>query len=112
LPSDFILDDYFFSTREVLLWRYQAMSCKPRSSGGMCNFVRRRFPVLIPQRNTSSEVYLQFKGFDDMPLNGRPQHLLHFVMDTDGPTWNLWLNEQQKLLRISIPADNVEILRQ
>lgn len=111
-PADFILDDYFFSSREVLLWRYMATSCKPLPEGEGCTLIRRRYPVLIPQRRTSSEVYIRFKGYDDMPLNGRPQHLRHFEMNPDGPVWNLWLNTEEKLMRISIPAENVEVLRQ
>jgi hypothetical protein len=111
-PDAFILDDYFFSTREVLLWRYMASSCKPRPAGDGCDLARTRFPVLIPRRRTSAEVYIEFKGFDDTPLNGRPQHLRHFVLQTDGPDWHLWLDANHKLLRISIPDNNTEILRQ
>jgi hypothetical protein len=108
----FILDDYFFSTREVLLWRYLASSCKPRAGGEGCDLTRTRFPVLIPRRRTSAEVFIEFKGYDDTPLNGRPQHLRRFLLQTDGPEWNLWLDANYKLLRISIPDNNTEILRQ
>jgi hypothetical protein len=112
-PSAFVLDDYFFSTREVLLWRYLATAfCKPRSSGDGCDLVRERYAVLIPRRHTSSEVYIEFKGYDDTPLNGRPQRLRHFLMQTDGPDWHLWLDSNQKLVRISIPDTSTEILRQ
>ena len=112
MPGAFILDDYFFSTREVLLWRYLASACKPRPTGEGCDYVRERYPVLVPRRNTSAEVYIEFKGYDDTPLDGRPQHLRHFVMQTDGPDWNLWMNSDYKLLRISIPDANTEVLRQ
>ena len=111
-PSTFVLDDYFFATREVLLWRYLATSCKPRPNGDGCDLTRTRFPILIPRRRTSAEVYIEFKGYDDTPLNGRPQHLRHFVLQTDGPDWHLWLDPNQKLLRISIPDTNTEVLRQ
>ncbi len=111
-PQAFILDDYFFVTREVLLWRYLATSCQQRSSGDGCDLIRARFPVLIPRRNTSGEVYVEFKGYDDTPLNGRPQHLRHLVIQTDGPDWHLWLDANQKLLRISIPDAHTEVLRQ
>jgi hypothetical protein len=107
-PSAFILDDYFFSTREVLLWRYLA-SCKVRPNGD-CD--RSRFAVLVPRRRTSSEVFIEFKGYDDTPLNGRPQHLRHFLMQTEGADWHLWLDANHKLLRISIPEANTEVLRQ
>jgi len=108
----FILDDYFFSTREVLLWRYLASSCKQRANGDGCDLVRSRFAVLVPRRHTSSEVYIEFKGFEDTPLNGRPQHLRHFLMQTDGADWHLWLDSNYKLLRVSIPDHNTEVLRQ
>jgi hypothetical protein len=110
--STFVLDDYFFATREVLLWRYLATSCQPRPNGDGCDLTRTRFPVLIPRRRTSAEVYLEFKGYDDTPLNGRPQHLRHFLLQTEGPDWHLWLDPNHKLLRISIPETNTEVLRQ
>jgi hypothetical protein len=111
-PTTFILDDYVFSSREVLLWRYLATSCRQRSTGDGCDLIRARFPILVPRRNTSGEVFVEFKGYDDTPLNGRPQHLRHFVIQTDGPAWHLWLDEKHKLLRISIPDSNIEVLRQ
>jgi hypothetical protein len=108
----FILDDYFFSTREVLLWRYLA-TCKPHATGQDCDLVRQRFPVLIPRQRTSAQIYVEFKGYDNTPLNGRPQHLRHFVIQSEGnPDWHLWLNDAHKLLRISIPEANTEVLRQ
>jgi hypothetical protein len=33
-------------------------------------------------------------------------------METEGPVWHLWLDANQKLLRISIPDTNTEVLRQ
>ena len=111
-PMAFILDDYAFSSREVLLWRYLATSCKQRETGDGCDLIRARFPVLVPRRNTSGEVFVEFKGYDDTPLNGRPQHLRHFLIQTDGPEWHLWLDEKHKLLRISVPDSNIEVLRQ
>jgi hypothetical protein len=108
----FILDDYFFSTREVLLWRYLSSSCKPRPGGDGCDLVRQRYPILIPRQRTSAQVFVEFKGYDDTPLNGRPQHLRHFVIQTEGPEWHLWLDPNHKLLRISIPDTNTEVLRQ
>ena len=111
-PAAFILDDYAFSSREVLLWRYLATSCKQRETGDGCDLIRARFPILVPQRSTSGEVYVEFKGYDDTPLNGRPQHLRHFLIEADGPDWHLWLDEKHKLLRISVPDSNIEVLRQ
>ena len=111
-PAAFVLDDYVFSSREVLLWRYLATSCKQRETGEGCDLVRARYPIVVPRRDTSGEVFVEFKGYDDTPLNGRPQHLRHFVIQTNGPDWHLWLDEHHKLLRISVPDSNIEVLRQ
>jgi hypothetical protein len=111
-PATFILDDYVFSTREVLLWRYLASSCQTRASGDGCDLIRARYPILVPRRGTSGEVFVEFKGYDNTPLNGHPQHLRHFLMQSDGPDWHLWLDEKHRLLRISIPDANTEVLRQ
>ncbi len=109
----FVLDDYFFSTREVLLWRYLASAdCKPRPAGDGCDLVRQRIPVLIPRRRTSAQVFVEFKGYEDSALNGRPQRLRHFLLQSDGPDWHLWLDPDHKLVRISIPDTSTEILRQ
>jgi len=107
-----ILDDYFFSNREILLWRYLATSCKPHAADSGCDLVRARFPAFIPHRHISVEVYVEFKGYDDIPLNGQPQHLRHFLIQVEGQDWHLWLDANHKLLRISVPDANTEILRQ
>lgn len=111
-PETFILDDYAFISREVLMWRYLATSCAPRKTGDGCDWIRQRFPVLVPRQRTSAQVFVEFKGYENMPLNGRPQKLRHFVIQSDGSDWHLWLDEEHKLQRISIPDANTEILRQ
>ncbi len=111
-PDTFILDDYFFATREVLLWRYLASACRPRTSGGGCDLVRRRFPVLVPRQRLSAQVFVDFKGYEELPINGHTERLRHFVIQTEGPEWHLWLNDAHKLLRITLPSERTEILRQ
>ena len=111
LPDVFVLDDYFFAAREVLLWRYMAGVCKPRPNGE-CDLERTRYAVLIPRRQHSEQVFVEMKGYDDMPFSGRPQHLRHFVIEADGQDWHLWLDSNMKLVRISIPSNGTEILRQ
>jgi hypothetical protein len=113
LTSDvFVLDDLFFVAREVLLWRYLGSSCQPNPNGDGCTLVKGRFPILIPRRQASAQVFIEFKGYDDTPLNGRPQHLRHFVLQSEGPDWHFWMDSNYKLLRISIPENNTEVLRQ
>jgi hypothetical protein len=110
-PDVFVLDDYFFAAREVLIWRYLAIACKPRPGGG-CDLERTRIPILIPRRHTSDQAFVELKGIENTPMNGRPQQLRHYLLQTDGSTWHLWLDSDLKLVRISIPETNTEILRQ
>jgi hypothetical protein len=111
-PGTFILDDYFFVSREVLAWRYMSSSCKPHPNGDGCDLERTRFATLIPRRRVSDEVYVEMKGFDDAPFNGRPQHLRHLQMESNGVLWQLWLDSNMKLVRISVPSIQLEVLRQ
>ena len=45
-------------------------------------------------------------------MNGRPQQLRHYLLQNGDSTWHLWLDSDLKLVRISIPDTNTEILRQ
>ena len=65
LPSStVILDDYFFSQREVLAWRYLGENCHTDQRGG-CNLPRAQFGALIPRQRTSTLVNLEYVGHRD-----------------------------------------------
>ena len=111
-PSTVILDD-FFTHREVLLWRYLATFCGPSVNAQGCNLQPLKFGVFIPRQQISTTVGLKFEGKDKVKLRGTERELNHFTLQSEGSLWNLWMESSYpfKLMRIVVPAENVEVLR-
>jgi hypothetical protein len=110
-PSTVILDDYFFSHREVLVWRYLAANCRPDPRTGACNLARAQFGALIPRQHTSMLVNLEFVGRETVNVHGQSRELSRFNLQGDGLDWGLWLDNNHMLIRIYIAADAIEVVR-
>lgn len=110
-PSTVILDDYFFSHREVLAWRYLGGNCRPDPRTGACNLPRAQFGALIPRQHTSMLVNLEFVGRETINVHGQKRELSRFNLQGDGLDWGLWLDEHHMLVRIYIAADSIEVVR-
>lgn len=110
--STMILDDYFFSQREVLLWRYLAQSC-PNGKLEGCHPQRLQFGVLAPQQHAALMVTLEYAGAETVKLGDSERKLNRFNLQTeqDAP-WALYLDSDVKLVRIAIPSEKTEVLRQ
>ncbi len=108
-PTTAILDDYFFSHRELLTWRYLAGACKPGAP--QCQLVRTQFGVLVPRQRVSLTVTLDYGGREKMTLKGASRELDRFNLQCEGVDWAMWFDENHKLIRILIAGENVEILR-
>ena len=121
--STAILDDNFFSQREVVLWHYLAacsrtanqLACKPAS-----------FPVLIPQQHISVDATLKLLGHEEVSKNGVEQQLNKVELELHSPQqvvwmndkskdselrWILWVDENYKVVKITVNNSNVEIVR-
>ena len=109
--SSSVLDDFFFSQREILLWRYLATVCKPVSGQLQCASQKTQFGAIVPRQRASSMVSVQFVGRDQLTLHGQTLELSHFRL-TDTDDWDLWLDASQKLVRILIPSLQTEVLRE
>jgi hypothetical protein len=110
--STTILDDNFFSHMQVLGWKYMAMNCHPNAQGtNDCKWAPLRMPVFIPHQQESMIVQMQFLSVDKMKLNGIEGEFRSFKLQTETGDWLLWFNEQSKLVRVLILADNTEVLR-
>ncbi len=109
-PSTAILDDYFFSQREVLAWRYLGSRCKPDPNGS-CKLPRAQFGVLVPRQRTSMLVNLEYIGRETVNVHGQKRELSRFNLQSDGVDWGLWLDENYRLIRIYIAADSIEVVR-
>lgn len=110
--STSILDDYFFSHRQILIWRFLATACKQENGQVKCpaNQVT-QFGALNPQQRAGMQVSLEFTGRDKAKIRGVEQEYNRFVLKSDNVEWILWVDDQFKLQRILIPSENTEVIR-
>ena len=110
-----ILDDNFFSQREILVWRYLATGCLPKQGPEallMCG--PSHFGVLVPHQHLASNVVVELLGRDKITYKGTSREANKIRIDADGVQWFLWVgepDEQYKVLKMSIPANDVEVVR-
>jgi len=111
--TSMILDNNFFVHREVLLWRYLAADCHPEGGHMQCQKEPAEFGVLVPQDRTSMRVRLELVGKDKINVHGAQRELMRLNLSGDGFNWQLWVDDsdQFKLMRVAIPADNTEVVR-
>lgn len=110
--STIVLDDYFFSQRELLAWRYLATSCHPEGAGKQCQLAKSQFGVLVPRQRSSILVTLEYMGKDKITVRGKEMELNRFSLQTEGTNdWALWLDDNYRLIRVLIAADNTEVVR-
>jgi len=110
--STSILDDYSFVQREVLLWKYLAMSCRQDKGLLACPLKQRtQFGSLNPHGRTSMPISVEFSGRESLTIRGVPRELSRFELKSDAGDWSLWLDDQFKLIRIVIPDESTEVVR-
>ncbi len=111
-PSTNILDDYFFVHREVLAWKFLASACKQEKGQVKCPLKQRaQFGTLNPHQHSSAPGTIEFLGREKVMLKGTEQDLNKLELKSDAGTWYLWLDDQFKLMRISVPGENTEVVR-
>jgi hypothetical protein len=114
LPSKSpILDNNFFVHREVLAWRYLASACKTEGGSLKCPQDAAEFGTLVPQDRISVPVRMELVGKEKINIRGSQRDLLHLKLTGESSEWNLWLDDQDhyKLIRVAIPADDTEVVR-
>lgn len=105
-----ILDDYFFSQRELLVWRYLYSGCTHDAKGGLiCG--TSRFGVLVPRQHTAGSATMEIVGLEKLTFKGQERDVNKLKLDSDGVVWLLWVGEDFKVLKMSVPASNIEVLR-
>ena len=110
--STSILDDYFFVHREVLAWRFLAASCKQEKGQVQCPAKQRvQFGTLNPRQRASAPISMEFLGREKATVHGSERELNRLELKSESGTWELWLDDQFKLLRISIPSENTDVTR-
>ena len=108
-----ILDNNFFVHREVLAWRYLASDCKQDGGAFQCQRVPGDFGVLVPQDRTSLHIRMELVGAEKVNIRGSERELLRLNLKGDNVDWALWVDDhdQFKLMKVAIPADNTEVVR-
>jgi len=114
LPSSTAILDDFFTHREILLWRYLATYCGASISAQGCKLQTGKFGVFMPRQQASAIVALAYEGKDKLMFHGTQRELDRFTLQPEeGAAWTFWVESSYpfKLLRILVPAENVEVLR-
>jgi hypothetical protein len=114
MPSTtMIMDNNFFVHREVLVWRYLAADCKSEGGGLKCQPGPVEFGVLVPQDHASLRVRMELVGPEKVTIRGAERQLLRVNLSGDGFDWAMWVDgqDQFKLMRVLIVADNTEVVR-
>jgi len=108
-----ILDNNFFTHREVLVWRYLATDCHTESGALKCQQGPVEFGVLVPQDRTSVRVRMELVGREKVTIRGTERELLRLNLKGEAFAWALWVDEkdQFKLMRVLIADDNTEVVR-
>lgn len=108
-----ILDNNFFVHREVLAWRYLATNCHDDGGNLKCQQGSVEFGVLVPQDRTSMRVRMELVGREKATIHGAERDLWRLNLKGDAFSWVLWVDEKDnfKLVRVAIPDDNTEMVR-
>jgi len=110
--STSILDDYFFVHREVLAWRFLGVTCKQEKGVLQCPLKQRaQFGTLNPHQHSSAAFSAEFLGREKVSLKNGPQELLKVELKSDTGTWQLWLDDQFKVMRMSVVGENTVVER-
>lgn len=110
--STLILDNNFFIHREVLAWRYLATAaCQGDAAARKCQ--PEEFGTLVPQDRSSLRVRMELVGKEKVAFHDGERELLRVNLRGEGFDWALWLDDhdQFKLMKVAIPADNTEVVR-
>lgn len=69
-------------------------------------------PVVIPRRNTQVTMSVQERGAEQVTIGGRPLEARHLVLnEPGGGQRDVWVDAQNRVLKVSIPARGVVATR-
>jgi hypothetical protein len=107
-----ILDDYFFVHREVLAWKYLASACKTEKGQVQCPLKQKgQFGTMNPRQHSSAPASMEFLGREKITVGGTEKELSKLELKSETGSWLIWFDDQFKVLRMSIPAENTEVVR-
>lgn len=104
-----ILDDFFFSHRELLVWRYLASGCLRKDDQLACG--ASHFGILVPRQHLAANTVVELLGREKITLKSGEKEFNKIKLDADGTTWLFWVDDDYKVVKIAIPSNKVEVLR-
>ncbi|MGE5112273.1 MAG: hypothetical protein ACM3JB_15520 [Acidobacteriaceae bacterium] len=109
--STAILDDYFISQRELLLWRYLGSECRPEPGKPGCSLAVGKFGFVVPRQRTSGMATISYIGKETVMLHGVAKELSKFSLSSEFGDWFLYLDDNQKLVRALVQGEGTEVIR-
>jgi hypothetical protein len=110
--STIILDDYFFVHRELLAWHFLGMVCKQDKGQLQCQPKQKmQFGTLNPHQQSSAQIGAEFIGRELVSFKNGPQDLLKIELKNDAGAWVLWLDEQFRVMKMSVVGENTDVVR-
>jgi hypothetical protein len=109
--STMVMDDGFFSQRELLLWRYLATQCHIKTGENGCPLPPQQYGVIVPRQQTSVQITVQFKGSQKVKIKGVDMDLQRFELLGEGDVWSVWIDAGYKIQKISIASESTEVYR-
>jgi len=101
LPPDVVvLDDNLVHHYQIIAARYQAMGAGKQT-----------LHAFVPQEALPGLLTLVDLGSSPATLHGKTTDLRHLFITTDLAQVDLWVDNQQHIQRISVPATNFEAIR-
>ncbi len=101
LPKDVaILDDNVFHHLELIAGRYN------RAAGGA-----QTFQAFVPHEGLPLALTVTDVGAESVDIAGQTMSLRHLVVSDQRAHIDLWVDEQQRLQRVSIPEAQLEAVR-
>jgi hypothetical protein len=111
-PTTNVLDDFVFIHREVLAWRFLAIGCRQKDGQVQCPLKKKlNIGVVIPRSRTSMLVGVEYSGRESVSIHGKPRDLNLFVLKSETSDWQVWLDDDYKVVRMTIPDQSTEIVR-
>jgi len=104
-----ILDDNFFTQRELLVWRYLATGCLPE--GGQLNCAPSKFFFLVPRQHAQGSATVALLGREKITVKGVETELNKLTLDADGVRWLIWVDDRYKVIKMAVPSANLEVRR-
>ena len=70
-------------------------------------------PVVVPRRNTQLTMRVEERGADEVTIGGRRLAARHLVLrdPTGGADRDIWVDAQNRVLRVEIPSRHLVALR-